>query len=56
MTEDTTAEQAQDAAARIVAAEAGSEGRDFDRRSWQWMLLLGVLLPAALIIAGWFFA
>lgn len=48
--------QAADAYARVAAAEAGSEARDFDRRSWAWMLLLGLVFPVALIVAGWWLA
>jgi hypothetical protein len=29
------------------------QGEDFDGRSWTWLALLGVALPAALIIVGW---
>lgn len=39
---------------RIAALEAGSDaGSDFDARSWFWMLLLGVVAPAALLVWGW---
>lgn len=40
---------------RVAALEAGAdEGSDFDARSWFWLLLLGVLGPAALLVWGWF--
>ena len=38
---------------RIVALEASSGlERDFDAHSWLWMLILGVILPAVLIVVG----
>jgi len=40
-------------AARIEAASRDSAARDFDGRSWFWMIVLGALLPLALIVAGW---
>ncbi len=40
---------------RIAALESGAEtGADFDVASWVWMILLGVLLPALLLLWGWF--
>jgi hypothetical protein len=27
--------------------------RDFDARSWLWMLLLGVVVPVILLALGW---
>jgi len=27
--------------------------RDFDRRSWLWLIVLGVVLPVVLLILGW---
>ena len=39
---------------RIASRERGAEqGRDVDAGSWVWLLVLGVVLPAALLIAGW---
>jgi hypothetical protein len=39
---------------RIAALESGTDaGADFDVRSWLWMLLLGVIGPAALLVWGW---
>ena len=39
---------------RIAALERTAEqGRDFDASSWWWLLTLGVLLPIALLCAGW---
>lgn len=37
-----------DSLERDTAAE-----RDFDRRSWLWLMLLGVVLPGVLLILGW---
>jgi hypothetical protein len=40
---------------RIAALELGEEtGADFDAASWVWMILLGVVLPVALLLWGWF--
>jgi len=41
---------------RIAALESpGTDaGSDFDAASWFWMLLLGVVGPAALLLWGWF--
>jgi hypothetical protein len=36
-------------------ASSDQQGEDFDGRSWAWLLLLGVILPAVLILIGWFF-
>ena len=38
---------------RITAIEAHSAAADFDAVSWAWMLLLGVALPAVLLVVGW---
>jgi hypothetical protein len=27
--------------------------RDFDPRSWMWLILLGIALPVVLLILGW---
>ena len=37
-------------------ANGEQQGEDFDARSWAWLMLLGVILPAALILIGWCFA
>ena len=43
-----------DLEARIVALEAVSgQTQDFDARSWAWLVLLGVILPIALLLIGW---
>ncbi len=42
---------------RVVALEtsgSNAAGGDFDAASWFWILMLGVLGPAALILWGWF--
>jgi hypothetical protein len=42
---------------RLVALESGREvGEDFDGRSWFWLILLGVLIPGALLLFGWWAA
>jgi hypothetical protein len=42
---------------RIAALESGAEcGEDFDRASLVWLLLLGVVMPVALLAAGWWLA
>ena len=38
---------------RIAALEDDSAQQDFDRRSWLWLILLGVVLPVVLLIVGW---
>lgn len=39
---------------RIAALESGSDaGSDFDAASWFWMVLLGIVGPALLLIWGW---
>lgn len=38
--------------ARIVALENDGTGTDFDVRSWIWMVLFGMVLPATLILLG----
>jgi hypothetical protein len=40
---------------RVRALEAGADaGSDFDAASWFWMVVLGIALPAALLVWGWF--
>jgi hypothetical protein len=29
---------------------------DFDAASWGWMIALGVILPAVLLLVGWWYA
>lgn len=38
---------------RLRTVELDSHGRDFDATSWFWMILLGAVIPAGLLIAGW---
>lgn len=53
MAEDAGAALPAELEARLAAVEAAAGARDFDAVSWFWMILLGVVLPAALIVAGW---
>jgi len=39
--------------ARIAALEHADRREDFDRRSWVWMILFGILVPLALVLIGW---
>lgn len=42
---------------RLAALEQGREvGEDFDGRSWFWLILLGALIPGALLLIGWWAA
>jgi hypothetical protein len=43
----------QELESRLSALEAGTARADFDAFSWFWMVLLGVLLPAVLLVVGW---
>jgi hypothetical protein len=36
----------------LLEADAAAQ-RDFDARSWLWLILLGVVLPVVLLILGW---
>jgi hypothetical protein len=38
---------------RIEALERISGSGDLDRASWFWLLLFGVVTPAALLLWGW---
>ncbi len=39
---------------RIAALEADTgDVRDFDARSWAWLALLGIVIPAVLLVVGW---
>jgi hypothetical protein len=38
--------------ARIAALESEPAGEDFDRRSWLWMILFGIVLPLLLVVIG----
>lgn len=39
--------------ARIEEFERAAPRPDFDSASWFWMMLLGVAIPLALLIVGW---
>ena len=39
--------------ARIAALESMASRADFDRSSWFWMVLIGILVPILLLIIGW---
>jgi hypothetical protein len=39
---------------RLAALESAPAESDLDARSWLWMVLLGIVLPIGLIIAGWY--
>jgi hypothetical protein len=36
----------------LLEGDAAAQ-RDFDPRSWLWLVLLGVVLPVVLLILGW---
>lgn len=39
---------------RLAALESGREtGEDFDRRSWFWLVLLGLVIPGVMLLVGW---
>ena len=38
---------------RIDALERIRGGEDLDARSWAWLILLGAVLPALLLVIGW---
>jgi len=40
-------------ARRIEALEREAIGADFDRMSWMWLTLLGLVLPLGLLVLGW---
>lgn len=39
--------------ARIAVLESAAPRSDFDGPSWFWMILLGIAVPAILLIIGW---
>lgn len=48
---------ADDLEMRLRALESGGQqGEDFDARSWFWLILLGVVIPALLLVVGWYCA
>ncbi len=34
--------------------DPAEQGEDFDGMSWFWLLLLGLVLPAVALVAGWY--
>lgn len=38
---------------RLAVVEAHGARADFDRTSWVWMILLGLVLPCVLLAIGW---
>jgi len=48
--------QAPDELQRRIAilADESEQGADFDRASWFWLLMLGLIGPIVFIIVGWF--
>jgi hypothetical protein len=38
--------------ARIATLESSPSNQDFDALGWFWMVLFGIVLPAALIVLG----
>ena len=39
--------------ARVAVLESAAPAGDFDLTSWFWMLLLGIAIPALLLVVGW---
>ncbi len=39
--------------ARLAALERLAARSDFDGSSWFWMVLIGILIPALLLVIGW---
>jgi hypothetical protein len=39
--------------ARLEGDLQGAAGPDFDAVSWGWIIALGVVLPAVLLLVGW---
>lgn len=40
---------------RLAALDSGAQqGDDFDARSWFWLAVLGVVVPAVLLVIGWY--
>ena len=40
-------------ARRIEALESTTAGGELDRGSWFWLVLFGMLIPALLLLWGW---
>ncbi|MBS0614673.1 MAG: hypothetical protein JSS24_16005 [Proteobacteria bacterium] len=46
---------ASDLETRLNALAAGEQqGEDFDARSWFWLVMLGMVIPALLLVIGWY--
>lgn len=54
MTDPAGTQLPADLEARLVVVAAAADGNDFDGFSWFWILVLGAVLPVALILGGWF--
>ena len=39
--------------ARLAALETLAARSDFDGWSWFWMVLIGIVIPALLLVLGW---
>ena len=39
--------------ARLEGDLRGAAGPEFDAVSWSWIIALGVVLPAVLLLVGW---
>ena len=39
--------------ARVAALETDRAPADFDAICWFWMLLIGIVIPLALLVIGW---
>jgi len=50
------APQLEERIARLEGDLRAEVAQDFDARSWGWIVALGVLLPAVLLLAGWWYA
>jgi hypothetical protein len=41
--------------ARLEGDLKGTVGGDFDAAGWGWIVVLGVILPILLLLAGWWY-
>lgn len=39
--------------ARVAVLESAAPAGDFDLTSWLWMILVGIAIPALLLLIGW---
>ncbi len=44
----------QELEARLSVLEAATARADFDAFSWFWIVVLGAVLPAVLLVVGWY--